>query len=749
MAIEQNSACGSACRAFLLFLAFQCALFPTVIKVYETSHWFRENGDPSTYDEFKDYFAEGVPFAHWVEDGKKMMRVYFFIIPYFVSGLLVWIAGLLFHEEPPLQMLTSARKLGYCCTHRTFDFPEFLVVMGFPQRISFGEIMGVLIFLAFQIATFYVRVHRSLGRGTRKLTFLYDDGDTGRDRIPVDSWEQIEISSKTLGVLAIMNLGWYLIMPMGKRSIALKALGMPWEMALKYHRWVGFYTAWVFALHSFGYFALWIHMGELGKQLDGCGFRSSGCGDGSDEDLNFLSRMNWWGVINLFILAAITFTSWSWVRRSTFKWGFELFFYVHHLFALSIIFTCLHYGGSIIYLVPGIAFYLLDKIIGLFSYWKKGQVRAFLRTKDVIEIHVQLEPGASYKAGEYIYLNVPEVDNIQWHPYSITSSPAIEPDRLIFHLKDEGDWTKEVIELCSASDHNGFLDVRIDGMYGHDIALFEVNCVHAVFVGGGIGVTPMFSAAFQATVPSEFFWITRSVEEFRGFEGFLFQLHDMGANVKCWITLSKSKLSPEEAMEAILKERDTIPTLDLPVDLYTYSSAYFSDCSHALLSTMLVLLGVLFFSLSVVWFEEDKTDPAAWWTLVVISIAICFTVLWFMGIASIMNPSQPSNELITGSENIRTKARDDREAVLRQWLDDRIGCRPDLKQEFVQIGDQVVADDDYDPLEPYQHQKFFDVQVMACGSLPMIDTIDELCNKPHDYFPENVDFHFTEEDWEW
>merc|ERR1712195_133595 len=105
-----------------------------------------------------------------------------------------------------------------------------------------------------------VRVRRSLPRGSKKIHFLVDlDESVLKDPIDPISWQACEVWAKTLGVISILNLGWYLLMPIGKKSVLLEAVGVSWERAVKYHRWVGYYTVLIIVIHSIQYLFIWIH----------------------------------------------------------------------------------------------------------------------------------------------------------------------------------------------------------------------------------------------------------------------------------------------------------------------------------------------------------------------------------------------------------------------------------------------------------------------------------------------------------
>ena len=64
-----------AIRSFFYFVAFATALFPSVMKIYETSHWYRE-GDPSVYDNAKDWFSNpNLPFQSYIDNSKVRLQV--------------------------------------------------------------------------------------------------------------------------------------------------------------------------------------------------------------------------------------------------------------------------------------------------------------------------------------------------------------------------------------------------------------------------------------------------------------------------------------------------------------------------------------------------------------------------------------------------------------------------------------------------------------------------------------------------
>ncbi|OCT49843.1 Superoxide-generating NADPH oxidase heavy chain subunit B [Cladophialophora carrionii] len=265
--------------------------------------------------------------------------------------------------------------------------------------------------------------------------------------------------------------------------------------------------------------------------------------------------------------------------------SFETFWYTHHLFIpfLLAMYThavgcfvrdtaqpfspfagnmfwthCIGYEGWRWELFGG-GLYLFERL------WR--EVRARRATKiykvirhpyDAMEIQFQ-KPSMKYKAGQWLFINIPAVSSQQWHPFTITSCP-FDP-YISVHVRQVGDWTKAVGDALGCGpaqakefddlDSNGIYEIalqndqempaiRVDGPYGapaEDVFDNEI----AVLIGTGIGVTPwasvlkhIYNIRAGPNPPRrlkrvEFIWVTRSIESFEWFQTLLSSLEAQSA----------------------------------------------------------------------------------------------------------------------------------------------------------------------------------------------------------------------------
>ncbi|KAI8358699.1 NADPH oxidase [Mortierella sp. GBAus27b] len=296
------------------------------------------------------------------------------------------------------------------------------------------------------------------------------------------------------------------------------------------------------------------------------------------------------------------------VRRK----GFEAFWFTHHLFILFFIVLMFHGAfcfihadsppycrsspGSYKFILGSSLVYILERVVREIRARSLTSIsKIVLHPSKVVEVQIKRDhnPYFRAKAGQYVFLNCPDISMWEWHPFTITSAP--EEDYVSVHIRIVGDWTTAfarrlgcvfddeqqfwIEELMDRNHTHGDRDsgsteaitlprVLIDGPYGspsEDAFNYEI----AVLVGAGIGVTPFASVLkhiwYSVMQPTKiitlrkvyFFWVCRDRDAFEWFQDLLIALEEQ--NLSDFLEI-RSYLTGELDM----RDRDAITGLRSP-----------------------------------------------------------------------------------------------------------------------------------------------------------------------------------------
>jgi predicted ferric reductase len=80
----------------------------------------------------------------------------------------------------------------------------------------------------------------------------------------------------------------------------------------------------------------------------------------------------------------------------------------------------------------------------------------------VITVDVPKTRPWDYKAGQYIFVQVPQIARFQWHPFTV--STCIN-NRMQVHIKANGDWTNQLRDLAKRGQKSQ-IKIGLDGPFG-------------------------------------------------------------------------------------------------------------------------------------------------------------------------------------------------------------------------------------------------------------------------------------------
>ncbi|CEG37108.1 hypothetical protein F443_16526 [Plasmopara halstedii] len=405
-------------------------------------------------------FGSSIENAQWVGGHREIVE---FVVNYWLIGLPFMVGGMALALGDALPPVPTGG-------HRTvMRFLKRKIFVG-TINISYAESICTLVFLGLNAIWFSAVFSR------------HYDGLV--EAMSTDSASVFRLVGQVFGSNAVLCFS-ILIIPATRNSFWMISLGIDYSHAIKYHRWIGFFTISMVALHAIPYYYAWMKSGTF---IDSA-FPCMDCDYGT---VGKARLQNFCGQLALLCCGIIGVTSLNPIRRKY----YDLFYYCHHLFILVLFFSALHFSQFVIWMYPPVCLYVMHRILA------RSQSRIPCEVVDLEAIPGEItrlvfrrSPGKSghYHAGQFVYLRAPLLSNTQWHPFSISSSPIEYEDTFTVHVKCVGNWTKSLYAVAiQAREERKMPLFYVDGFYGKMSDDFQ-HYPALVFVAGGIGATPVIS----------------------------------------------------------------------------------------------------------------------------------------------------------------------------------------------------------------------------------------------------------------
>ncbi|XP_068652314.1 ferric reduction oxidase 8, mitochondrial-like [Aristolochia californica] len=334
--------------------------------------------------------------------------------------------------------------------------------------ISAAELLTAALFIMFLAWTFYSRLSGDLEKMSPIKSL----------RLNKLQFRVIKVGTR-LGSLAEACLV-VLLLPVLRRLSLFQLVGLQFETSVRYHIWLGNTMMLIATFHGLIHLTVWSLKHKLKYEM--AHWQKTG-------------RVNIAGAITLVIGLIIWITSIPQVRRRK----FELFYYTHHLYILFLIFFLFHAGDRHFYTVLAAVFlYALDKILRIVqSTQVTSIISARLLPCKAVELTFPKLPNLSYTPSSIIFIKIPTLSRLQWHPFSICSCSTVDKDKISVIIKCQGQWTNDLhnmidAQLESDGGHKTCLPIAVEGPYG-PASIFYQRYDSLLLVAGGIGITPFLS----------------------------------------------------------------------------------------------------------------------------------------------------------------------------------------------------------------------------------------------------------------
>ena len=187
------------------------------------------------------------------------------------------------------------------------------------------------------------------------------------------------------------------------------------------------------------------------------------------------------GYLLALFLVGILISAFPQIRKKM----FEMFYYLHIIFAIGIAWCAFYHSGMFVVILSAIVWgsdIFTRRIIMPFINPVKAEIKNL--TTSIVQLEFPKTSGFNYNPGQYVYIAIPELSLLQWHPFSISSSP--HQGKVTFHIRKQGNWTSKLVALAEKRDE---IKIMVEGPYGSlCVDLISKRYKLVMLLSGGIGV---------------------------------------------------------------------------------------------------------------------------------------------------------------------------------------------------------------------------------------------------------------------
>lgn len=186
--------------------------------------------------------------------------------------------------------------------------------------------------------------------------------------------------------------------------------------------------------------------------------------------------------------------------------NFNIFYYSHIILLYTfIIFYILHPVFTRYFGFPTTWLYIIIPLI-IYIYNRHLRLhprKAILLNYKVYQygrsVKLVFDQVFRYQVGQYLYINIPEISIVEYHPFSIISSPRDSTISIL--IKNNGDWTNKLI-----NNIRDIVTINVDGPRDSNLQKI-INFKYVLIIATGIGITPFISFIKKNSINTKIFII--------------------------------------------------------------------------------------------------------------------------------------------------------------------------------------------------------------------------------------------------
>ncbi|RHW67275.1 ferric reductase transmembrane protein [Trypanosoma brucei equiperdum] len=294
--------------------------------------------------------------------------------------------------------------------------------------------------------------------------------DVSNDTVSSERWY------RSMGQLAVAFLSLS-IFPVSRYSVLYSILGTSWESSIWVHRLLGYGVFLGIVGHAIGWYVRCFELGAFPQGIFSIPAVDPP-GNRDDYTIPLITLTTLFSLVSTIIFALEP------LRRRF----YELFYYTHIVtFYMLVPVVLWHAASAWEYFLPGLTIWFLDWLLRIYRRGLTVDLVSAAASGSFVEIRFR-HGSLGALPGQFVFVNVPDISLLQWHPFSIMCE---HEGYYLLYIKSmgEGTWTEKLGKLVCRRGLK--FKLNVEGPCGRALDINEHQNI--LFVAGGIGITPCAS----------------------------------------------------------------------------------------------------------------------------------------------------------------------------------------------------------------------------------------------------------------
>jgi NAD(P)H-flavin reductase len=298
------------------------------------------------------------------------------------------------------------------------------------------------------------------------------------------------------GMAGIWDAGFAILFAIRENGFSKSLMGKEvgqYHKGIKYHIVWGYYSFFMLTLHSVYFMIAYACDGTFALDM-----------------FPWNSPYGYWnfaGLVSWVALLVMVSTSIYKVRRLNYR----LFYWTHQLYIIFMLFSFIHYYICWFPLLGPLIYLIFDRLVPQLKNKRSSMARITEVSSELMRVDFTID--TSYEPGAWVNILLPQVSNINWHPFSIASVSEASSGTATIFIKKRRNWSSQLFDVYGGG-RSQVIPIKVDGPFAAKSEAY-LESDSAIFAAAGTGLAALipFIEKYASTGKSaHVYWVSRHLE---------------------------------------------------------------------------------------------------------------------------------------------------------------------------------------------------------------------------------------------